>query len=104
MGATGPHDPYLVPQKYLDLYDLDDVPLPASYADTLADKPGLYRRMRESLFGQRRAGPLWPGRSVQAAPLMRLRIRMTKNVSQGEALRLSANDQPFHDWYIEPAV
>ncbi len=52
VGAIGPHDPYLVPQKYLDLYDLDDVPLPASYADTLADKPGLYRRMRESLFGQ----------------------------------------------------
>lgn len=51
-GLIGPHDPYLVPQCYLDLYDLDDVPLPISYADSLADKPAVYRRMREQVFGQ----------------------------------------------------
>lgn len=52
VGLTGPHDPYMVQQKYLDLYDLDDVPLPASYADEMADKPGLYRRMRNQIWGQ----------------------------------------------------
>jgi len=52
VGLTGPHDPYFVPQKYLDLYDLDDVPLPPSYADEMADKPAIYRRMRRMRFGQ----------------------------------------------------
>ncbi|MBL7200874.1 MAG: sulfatase-like hydrolase/transferase [Anaerolineae bacterium] len=52
VGAVGPHDPYVVPQRYLDLYDLDDVPLPPSYVDTLADKPAVYQRMREMRFGQ----------------------------------------------------
>lgn len=52
VGLIGPHDPYIVPQKYLDLYDLADVPLPASYADDLADKPAIYGRMRETRFGQ----------------------------------------------------
>ncbi len=52
LGAIGPHDPYVVPQRYLDLYDLDDVPLPASWHDDLADKPAVYRRLREQLFGQ----------------------------------------------------
>ena len=52
VGFIGPHDPYIVPQKYLDMYDLDDVPLPPSYADGLADKPRIYQRMRNTRFGQ----------------------------------------------------
>ena len=52
VGAIGPHDPYRVPSKYLDMYDLDDVELPANYADDLADKPAIYRRMRNMRFGQ----------------------------------------------------
>ncbi len=52
VGLIGPHDPYLVPQKYLDLYDPAEVPLPPSYGDEMADKPGIYRRMRETRFGQ----------------------------------------------------
>jgi arylsulfatase A-like enzyme len=52
VGAIAPHDPYLVPARYLDLYDPDDVPLPPSYADGMADKPAVYRRMREQIFGQ----------------------------------------------------
>ena len=52
VGLIGPHDPYLVPQEYLDQYDIEDVPLPASYADEMADKPGIYQRMREMRFGQ----------------------------------------------------
>ena len=52
IGCIAPHDPYLVPQKYLDMYDIDDVPLPPSYEDSLADKPRIYKRMREMRWGQ----------------------------------------------------
>jgi arylsulfatase A-like enzyme len=52
VGAIAPHDPYVVPQKYLDLYAVDDIPLPRSYADDLSDKPAIYGRMRASRFGQ----------------------------------------------------
>jgi len=52
VGAVAPHDPYVVPQRFLDLYDVEDVSLPASYADDLGDKPRIYRRMREMRFGQ----------------------------------------------------
>ncbi len=52
VGLIGPHDPYVVPQEYLDLYNLADVPLPPSYADDLADKPAICRRMRQTRFGQ----------------------------------------------------
>lgn len=51
-GLIGPHDPYVVPGSCLDLYDPAAVPLPPSYGDRLEDKPGIYRRMREQLFGQ----------------------------------------------------
>ena len=52
VGVVAPHDPYDVPQKFLDLYDLEDVPLPVSYSDDLADKPAIYRRMRDMRVGQ----------------------------------------------------
>ena len=52
VGLIGPHDPYIVPQKYLEMYNLADVPLLPSYADDLSDKPAIYRRMRETRFGQ----------------------------------------------------
>jgi arylsulfatase A-like enzyme len=52
IGAVAPHDPYVVPQRFLDFYDLDDVDLPASYADDLSDKPGIYQRVRQARFGQ----------------------------------------------------
>jgi len=52
VGLIGPHDPFCVPRKYIDMYDLDSVPLPESYADDLADKPRLYKRMRDMRFGQ----------------------------------------------------
>jgi arylsulfatase A-like enzyme len=52
VGAIGPHDPYVVPRKYLDMYDVEDVPLPSSYADEMRDKPFVYQRMRDSVFGQ----------------------------------------------------
>jgi len=52
VGTISPHDPYYAPQKFLDLYDIDDVPLPAAYDDTLEDKPRIYRRMRDMRWGQ----------------------------------------------------
>ncbi len=51
-GAIAPHDPYNVPQRFLDLYDIDEIPLPPSHADTLADKPRVYKRMRDMRWGQ----------------------------------------------------
>lgn len=47
VGTLGPHDPYTPPQRFLDLYDLADIELPASFSDTLEDKPTLYRRSRD---------------------------------------------------------
>ena len=52
VGVNAPHDPYVVAQKYLDLYKLEDVPLPESYHDDMKDKPNLYRRLKEQVFGQ----------------------------------------------------
>lgn len=46
VGTLGPHDPYVVPQRFLDLYDLDDIELPPSFHDAMADKPDLYRKTR----------------------------------------------------------
>ncbi len=51
-GLIGPHDPYDVPQRYLDLYRLEDVPLPKNYSDPMLDKPRIYQRMRNQIFGQ----------------------------------------------------
>ncbi|HUU42234.1 MAG TPA: sulfatase-like hydrolase/transferase [Planctomycetota bacterium] len=52
VGLVGPHDPYVAPKRFLDLYDLDDVTLPVSYADDLADKPRVYQRMRRQVWDQ----------------------------------------------------
>lgn len=46
VGVTGPHDPYRVPQRFLDLYKPSDIHLPPSFDDPLLDKPALYRRTR----------------------------------------------------------
>lgn len=47
VGTLGPHDPYFVPQKYLDMYKLEDIQLPESYEDRMKDKPALYRKTRD---------------------------------------------------------
>lgn len=51
VGTTGPHSPYLVPQRFLDLYPPGSIPLPESFADPMEDKPALYRRTR-NVFSQ----------------------------------------------------
>ena len=52
VGLIGPHDPYDVPQEYLDRYDIADIPVPASFGDVMADKPQVYQRLRSQIFGQ----------------------------------------------------
>jgi arylsulfatase A-like enzyme len=46
VGTLGPHDPYFVPSRFLDLYPLDRIQLPGSFHDRMDDKPALYRRTR----------------------------------------------------------
>lgn len=47
IGTLGPHDPYYIDQKYLDLYDINDIELPKSFYDDMRDKPNLYRRVKD---------------------------------------------------------
>ena len=51
IGTVGPHDAYFVPQRFLDMYDINDIELPANFHDTMQDKPALYRRTRD-VFSQ----------------------------------------------------
>ncbi len=46
IGPVGPHDPYILPEKYATMYDPDDVTLPPSFYDNLLDKPRVYQRQR----------------------------------------------------------
>jgi choline-sulfatase len=46
VGTLGPHDPYTPPERFLALYSEKHYELPPSFADTLADKPALYRKTR----------------------------------------------------------
>jgi arylsulfatase A-like enzyme len=52
VGLIGPHDPYDVPQRYLELYELDSIELPESAADELNDKPRIYQRLQDQIWGQ----------------------------------------------------
>ena len=47
VGPLGPHDPYFVPQRFLDLYPIEDIRLPDNFADSMGDKPALYRRTQD---------------------------------------------------------
>ena len=47
ISTYAPHDPYLSPTEFRELYDVDDIELPQSFDDTLADRPTLYRRQRD---------------------------------------------------------
>lgn len=51
IGTLGPHDPYKLPQKYLDMYDISEVQLPDNFHDDMQDKPALYRRTQR-LYNQ----------------------------------------------------
>ncbi|MDQ1473700.1 MAG: hypothetical protein QOJ99_5180 [Bryobacterales bacterium] len=45
---VAPHDAYLPLRQYLDRYDPRSIPIPKSFQDTFAGKPGLHRRESES--------------------------------------------------------
>ncbi len=47
VGTLGPHDPYIAPKRFLDLYEGVDFPLPDTFDDPMLDKPALYRRTRD---------------------------------------------------------
>ena len=47
VGMLGPHDPYFVPKKFVEMYDIRDIELPESFYDEMKDKPALYRRTQE---------------------------------------------------------
>ena len=52
VGPNGPHDPFIVPEPYASMYDPSEIDLPESYADTMEDKPAIYRRMRKQYWDQ----------------------------------------------------
>lgn len=52
VGPAGPHDPFVVPERFVRMYDLEKMPLPVSFRDTLEDKPRVYQRMRRQYWGQ----------------------------------------------------
>jgi len=43
-----PHDPYMPLKQYLDRYDPRSIPVPKSFGDTFAGKPGFHRRESET--------------------------------------------------------
>ena len=47
VGPLGPHDPYFVPQRFLDLHPIEDIRLPDNFEDSMDDKPALYRRTQD---------------------------------------------------------
>ncbi|HML47467.1 MAG TPA: sulfatase-like hydrolase/transferase, partial [Clostridia bacterium] len=51
VGTLGPHDPYMVPKRFLDMYDIGDIKLPSNYRDNLLDKPALYQKT-QAFFSQ----------------------------------------------------
>ena len=52
VGPIGPHDPFRVPKKFVEMYDPAQIPLPATYGDALTDKPRIYQRQRRQLWDQ----------------------------------------------------
>lgn len=51
ISTEAPHDPYVAPKAYYDRYDPSALPCPASFDDDLADRPAIYRRIRDSWKG-----------------------------------------------------
>jgi arylsulfatase A-like enzyme len=49
---SGAHDTYNAPKRFVDLYDIDKIELPESYADLLDDKPRVYQRQRYQYWSQ----------------------------------------------------
>lgn len=52
VGPNGPHDPFIVPEKYASMYDPAKVALPLSFRDRMEDKPRIYQRHRRQYWDQ----------------------------------------------------
>ncbi len=52
VGWIAPHDPFVAPTKYAEMYPPGDVELPANFHDDLRDKPAIYRRQKQQLWSQ----------------------------------------------------
>ena len=46
LSTEAPHDPYVALQDYYERYDPADIPCPPSFADDLAGRPAIYRRIQ----------------------------------------------------------
>ncbi len=46
VGVTGPHDPYIPPKEFEDLYSLQEIQLPPSFHDDMENRPNLYKRTK----------------------------------------------------------
>jgi arylsulfatase A-like enzyme len=51
VSASEPHDPYVPPQRFFEMYDLDTLPLSATLHDDPTGKPEVVRRMRSVWAG-----------------------------------------------------
>jgi arylsulfatase A-like enzyme len=49
---SGAHDTYFAPKKFVEMYDLAKIELPASFNDTMDDKPRVYQRQRYQYWAQ----------------------------------------------------
>ena len=49
---SGGHDPYDVPKRFVDMYDLKNIELPPSFGDMMDDKPRIYQRQRYQYWAQ----------------------------------------------------
>ncbi len=47
VSSAEPHDPYVPPKRFFDMYDPASLPLPATLHDELAGKPEILRRMAD---------------------------------------------------------
>jgi arylsulfatase A-like enzyme len=49
---SGAHDAYIVPKKFVDMYDPAKIELPPNFEDTMDDKPHVYQRQRYEYWSQ----------------------------------------------------
>jgi arylsulfatase A-like enzyme len=56
ISTYAPHDPYLAPAEFREMYDAADIEKPENFHDTLKDKPSIYTRQRD----------IWDGLSWEA--------------------------------------
>ena len=89
VGWIAPHDPYVAPTRCVQCYQPAEIAKPASYDDSLQDKPRLYRRLREEI---------WPMGWEDASEMLRHYYGMITLIDEQlgrllEALRSTGQDE-----------